>query len=148
MSNTMVCMPRHWAQRAISDFVLPGDAEIFKSIEGLLKEPGDLETPEVVAWLYPNGETLSKADMPESTAAMMSDPTFDGNVEKLVRLKDFNTLQAKHQQLKVELEAESKGADSVAEDVLRLQRENTELKAIIARLSHPVAGGSTGEPQA
>lgn len=148
MSNTMVCMPRHWAHRAISDFVLPGDEKIFESIKGLLKDPGDLENPEIVAWLYPDGQTLSKADMPESTAKMMSDPTFDGNVEKLVRLADFNTLQAKHQQLKVELEAESKGADSVAEDVLRLQRENAELKAIIERLSPPVTRSSNGEPKA
>lgn len=134
----MICMPRMWAQRAISDSVLPGDAQIFESIQGLLKEPGELVEPEVVAWLYPSGETLGKADMPESTAVMMSDPTFNGNVEKLIRQKDFHQLQAQMQQLRVELEAESKGADTVAEDVLRLQRENTELRAIIARLTPPV----------
>lgn len=138
MSNTMICLPRMWAQRAISDFELPGDAQIMESIQGLLKEAGELVDPEVVAWLYPSGETLGKADMPESTAAMMSDPTFNGNVEKLIRLKEFLKLQAEMQQLRVELEAESKGADTVAEDVLRLQRENTELRATIARLTPPV----------
>lgn len=146
MSNSMVCMPRMWAERAISDFVLPGDDKIFESIQGLLKEPGDLINPEIVAWLYPCGDTLGKRDMPQSTAAMMSDPTFHGNVEKLIPLKEFHKLQAQIQQLRIELEAESKGADTVAEDVLRLQRENTELRATIAQLTPSASHLLPGKP--
>lgn len=146
MSNTMICMPRMWAQRAISDFVLPGDDQILESIQGLLKELGDLVDPEVVAWLYPSGETLGKSQMPESTAAMMSDPTFNGNVEKLIRLKEFHKLQAQMQELRVELEAESRGADSVALDVMRLNRDNADLRATIARLTPPVNHMLPGKP--
>ena len=148
MSNKMICMPRVWAERSLKDFVLrvPEDDKIWEAILDLLKDPGDLVDPEVVAWLYPNGDTLGKSEMPESTAAMMSDPTFNGNVEKLILLKEFHKLQAQMQQLRVELEAESRGADSVALDVMRLNRENAELRATIARLTPPVNHMLPGKP--
>lgn len=140
MSNTMVCMPRAWAIRSVKDFVLraPEDDKIWSAIQNLLKEPGDLVNPEVVAWLYPDGETLGRRDMPEETVATMSDPTFVGNVEKLIRLTDFHRLQAEMQQLRVQLEAESRGADLVAMDVMRLQRQNTELRTCMASLKESV----------
>ena len=84
--------------------------------------------PEIVGFLYESGHVLSKKDFVEigsDSYELMSSRDFDGGVEKLVRLADFDAAQSElaalREELAVQRESKEQWEKVAADWVLKTQ---------------------------